>query len=240
MKLLWNVLMGFILINLLAAVGFVGWMYADGRINKARIDRVVDTFKLTIDQEKMQQAEADALEAQNKQYEAQQARLASTGEGLETLDERLGRRQQTDEITRSRMQFLNEQNQALRDEMARFKEDFAEREAELASDREAFEQWIQDEADKTKDENFLQVVSLYEKQPPKQTKQAFQALIVQGEMEQVVDYLAAMSSRKAAGVLSEFKTPTEVAVAAEMLERLRTRGQYDLLQPQASITQDQP
>ena len=240
MKMLWNVIVGFILINLLAAAGFVGWMYIDGRINRDRIETVVDTFKLTIDQEKMQQANADAVKADAIKQQQQQARLESTAKGPVTLDERLDNEQQMSEVAKARIQLLNEQNKALREEMDRFQSDFSTREAKLESDRAAFEKWIQDESNKTKDENFLQVVSLYEKQPPKQTKLAFQTLMGEGETGQVVDYLAAMSGRKAAAVLTEFKAPAEVAQAAQLLEQLRMRGRYDLPLPQAQLAQEKP
>ncbi len=238
MKVLWNVFVGFVLINLLAAAGFVGWMYADGRINRERIDKVVETFSMTIEAEESELADVEAKEAENQKLKEQQARLESTAKGPVTLGERLDTRQQADETFLANIQLINDQNRALRDEITRFKEDFTQREAKLAEERAAFEKWVQDQADKTKDENFLQVVSLYEKQPPKQTKQAFQSLMQQGETSRVVDYLAAMSSRKAAAVLEQFKTPEEVPQAANLLEQLRTRGQYNLQQPQASLPQD--
>jgi len=126
----------------------------------------------------------------------------------------------------AKLQLTMDQNQALRDEMVRFKEDMVRRESDLEKQRGDFEQWVQAEADRAKDENFLQVVSLYEKQPPKQAKEAFQSLLTQGEVDQVVEYLAAMSSRKAAAVLGEFKAPAEVTQKADLLERLRKRGEY--------------
>jgi hypothetical protein len=49
----------------------------------------------------------------------------------------------------------------------------------------------------------------------------------QGETDQVVEYLAAMSSRKAGAVLAQFKAPNEVPQAALLLEKLRLRGDYN-------------
>ncbi len=238
MKLIWNVIIGFILINLLAVVVFVAWMYSDGRINKERIDKVVDTFRMTIAEEEAQNAEAEVLAEQAQKQLEQQARLESTANGPVTLRQRLDREQQTDEMALAKLQLFNDQNKALRDEMARFQADYNKRSAALEAERAAFEKWVKDYADQTKDENFLQVVSLYEKQPPKLTKQAFQTLMQSGQEDQVVEYLAAMSSRKASTVLSEFKTPAEVMQAASLLEKLRTRGEYTMDQ-QNTTTEDQ-
>lgn len=226
MKMIWNVFVGFVLLNLLAAAGFVGWMYMDGRVNQERIDQVKDIFSLRIDEEQAQEELNLQLEEENQKKNEQMARLESTGKGPLSVNTRLDQQKQADERALAKLQLFNDQNKALREEMARFKEDHAQRVAQLQKERDAFEQWVEDYAAKTKDENFQQVVGLYEKQAPKQTKEAFQTLMQSGEIDQVVDYLAAMSSRKAGAVLGQFKTPAEIAEATRLLEMLRTRGEY--------------
>jgi flagellar motility protein MotE (MotC chaperone) len=218
MKLLWHVFVGFVLINLLLAAGFVGWLYADGRINKERVDRVVEMFSLTVDQEQALAAEAQLAEEEAQRALQQNARLESTGNGPKTLSDQLQERTEATDVRLAKIQMLNDQNRALRDEMTRFKEDHTRRVEELERERADFEQWIKDQAEKTQDENFQQVVSLY---------QTFQTLMQQGETDQVVEYLAAMSSRKAGAVLAQFKAPNEVPQAALLLEKLRLRGDYN-------------
>lgn len=238
MKMLWNVIAAFVVINLLAAAGYVGWMYTQDRINEDRIDKAVDIFSLTFEEEAAQKAEVQAATEKNQKLKQQLAYREKTAEGPVPMSERLAEEVQADESALARLQFFNDQNKALREEMARFKEEHAQRVAELEKEREAFEAWVKQRAEQTKDENFLQVVSLYEKQSPKQTKQAFQTLMQNGETEQVVEYLAAMSSRKAGAVLGQFKSPADIAQAASLLEKLRTRGEYTM-DPQASPLQDQ-
>jgi len=228
-RLVWHVFIGLVLVNLLAAGGFVGWMYLDGRINRERIEKVVETFKLTIDQEKALLAQAEQIEEENRKMLEQQVRLESIADGPQTLKQRLEQETKAKEIALERLKFYNQQNEALREEMARFQREYDRRLAELDQQRAEFEQWVKQQEEETRDENFQQVVALYQTQPAKQTKQAFQALIQQGKIEQVVSYLAAMSSRKAGQVLAQFKTPAEVTQAAELLERLRLRGHYTLL-----------
>ena len=228
MKTAWNLFVGFVLINLLLAAGFVGWMYMDGRIDKDRLQRVRDTFSLTLEEEAKQEAENLRLTEQTQKARDQLARLESVADGPTTMQDRLTRGQQADDVALSNIEFINAQNKALLEEMARFKADHTQRVEQLDKERKAFEQWVKTQAQQTEDANFKQVVALYETQPAKQTKQAFQTLMQQGQTGQVVEYLAAMSNRKAGKVLSQFKTPQEAAQAADLLEMLRTRGEYTL------------
>jgi flagellar motility protein MotE (MotC chaperone) len=237
-KILWNAFAAFVLFNLLVVAGFVGFKYSQGYIDKDRIQQAGDVFSLTIDEEAAVEAEVQKLAEQTQQELEQQARLESTGEGSITTRDRLDREKQADEVAHAKLQFFNDQHKALREEMARFKDDHAQRVAQLDKERKAFEDWVQQRAEQTEDANFQQVVSLYEKQPAKQTKQAFQTLMQSGETDQVVEYLAAMSSRKAGQVLAQFKSPVEVAQAADLLEKLRTRGEYTM-DPQTSPSGNQ-
>lgn len=226
MKLIWNLIVAFIIFNLLLAAGYVGWLYNTDYINGDRIDKAREVFSLTIAEEAAQAEEIRLKEEEATQARDQLARLESTGQGPTTLRDELDKATRADQSAIERINLFNQQNEALREEMARFMEDHNRRVAELEAERAAFEKWIQDRAEQTKDENFLQVVSLYEAQAPKQTKQAFQTLMALGETDQVVEYLAAMDPRKAGKVLAQFKTPEEVPQAASLLEKLRLRGEY--------------
>ncbi len=228
MKLIWNVIVAFIIFNLLLAAGYVGWLYNTGYINGDRIDLVREVFSLTVAEEEAMEEEARLLEEKAKQDRDQLARLESTGQGPTTLRDELDKATRADQTAIERINLFNQQNQALREEMARFQADHNRRVAELDAERAAFEKWIKDRAEQTEDENFLQVVSLYETQAPKQTKQAFQTLMALGDTDQVVEYLAAMSPRKAGKVLAQFKAPEEVPQAASLLEKLRQRGEYTI------------
>lgn len=219
------------MLNLLAAAGFIGWMHMDGRINDERLKQVVDMFRLTIEQEAELEAQAARQTEEAQRKLEQLARLQSVGEGPTTLREELDKKQRADESALIKIDLFNAQNKALREEMERFKSDHTRRVAQLKAEREAFEQSVQQRAEQTEDANFRQVVVLYQTQPAKLTKQAFQSLIRQGQTDQVVEYLAAMSNRKAGKVLSQFKTPEEIEQAAGLLEKLRTRGEYTINEP---------
>ncbi len=226
--MIWYFFVGSMILNLLLAAGYVGYKYSGGYINMERINAAMDTFELTLDEEAAQAEEMLVLKEKSKQVRDQLARLESTGKGPTTLREEFDKTTQADQTAIERINLFNDQNKALREEMARFKADHNRRVAELEKERAAFEKWIQDRADQTSDENFQQVVKLYETQSPKQTKQAFQTLMSLGKIDQVVEYLASMSNRKAGKVLAQFKAPEEVPQATELLEKLRKRGEYTL------------
>ena len=56
----------------------------------------------------------------------------------------------------------------------------------------------------------------------------FQQLIQQNQTDQVVDYLDAMQVRKAAKVLGQFQSPSEITQATMLLQKLRLRGSHPL------------
>jgi hypothetical protein len=234
-KLIWYFFVGSMILNLLLAAGYVGYKYSGGYINTERIQRAMDTFELTIEEEAAQAEEVQLLEEKHKKDRDQVARLESTGKGSRTINDELRKTTQADQTALERINLFNDQNKALRDEMTRFKLDHDRRVAKLQKQRADFEKWIKDRAAQTSDENFQQVVRLYETQSPKQTKQAFQTLMSRGEIDQVVEYLAAMSSRKAGKVLGQFKAPEEVPQATELLEKLRRRGEYTLGQQTPTV-----
>jgi len=48
MRSFWTVISVVLLINVLALAGFGVWLYADGRIDEDRLERVVDMFSMKV------------------------------------------------------------------------------------------------------------------------------------------------------------------------------------------------
>jgi hypothetical protein len=94
----------------------------------------------------------------------------------------------------------------------------------LQQQRAAWQKDMADSAQRKGEAQFMQVVKQFEQIPPKQAKKMLETLVTQKDIDQAVAYLAAMNPRAASKVLREFKTDSEVALATELLERLRTRG----------------
>src|SRR5690606_17816900 len=99
---------------------------------------------------------------------------------------------------------------------------------ELRREREAFDALRARIAELEGSEQFEKAVALYQQIKPKQAQELLQTLIDQGQMEQAVSYLNAMQVRTASRIIAEFDDP---ALAATLLERVRTRGLEVAAQP---------
>jgi hypothetical protein len=223
-RAVWTVITLLLLINALLMAGAAGWLYRSGRLDQERIDRIREMLSITIQQEKEQEMQAQALEEQSRQQALEIARLESVSDGPITLADRLHSEQLGDELAVQRIERLRRDISDMRRQLRLAKDLLAKQHAELSTQREAFEQAVERQTKLKRDEDFQQTVQMYQKVKPKQAKGMFQELLSQGKAEQVVDYLSAMQLRKAAAVLKEFKKPDEIVQATDLLQRLRERG----------------
>ncbi|MEX0655196.1 MAG: hypothetical protein WD534_13170 [Phycisphaeraceae bacterium] len=213
-----------LVVHLLAAVGFVGWLYQSDRLDRDRVQRVVALFELTITEEQRQQAEADRLAQETRRQAEQIARMEAVADGPRTLQDRLAMERQSDEVAQQRLERLQRETEDLRRQITRAQTQIAREREELQAQRETFEAALEREQEQREDEDFQQTVQMYEQLRPRQVKQMFQQLMADGETDQVVDYLAAMQLRQAGRVVQEFKEEDEIPAATELLEQLRRRG----------------
>ncbi|MCC6681701.1 MAG: hypothetical protein IT445_12440 [Phycisphaeraceae bacterium] len=228
MKALWNAFLIVLFLHLATAVGFAGWLYSSGRLSKERLNAVVEMFKPTLEQEQalLEQQQAEAIE-QQKQLETSQ-RLEAAKQGPLTPQERLTMLQESDERAQLRIDRLDRARQDIQGQIERAQNMLAQENQKLEAARTEFQQFINQRTEQLRDADFQKAVAMLEQQQPKQAKAMLQTLLVAGEQEKVVDYLAAMQERKAAKVLGEFKSADEVAQAAVLVEALRQRGVFDL------------
>jgi hypothetical protein len=224
MKPFFTAILALIALHILAAVGFVGWLYLDGRLDRARLASIVDTFSLTIEEQRRREAEAQVLAAEARQKAEDARRLEQVAEGPKTLQQRLAEEQEADEVALLRLERLKRETEDLRRQNEIFKQMLAEQQTGLDTAREQFEQTLAAAEAQQQDENFRQTVTMYEQLKPKQAKQIFEQLMQAGRTEEVVDYLAAMQSRKAGAILREFKAGEDVTRATQLLDALRSRG----------------
>ena len=229
MKSIAAAIVAVIMINLLALAAGVGWLWSSGRLNQERINRVADIFSITIEQEQQQLDEVAQQVEEERQRIEDAKRLEKAAEGPVTLQDRLADDQQTNELAMHRLERLQRETEDLRQQIERAKGLIARQKAELETKRVDFEQYIEEKTRTMRDQHFIQTVQMYEQLKPKQAKQMFQQLMVDGQTDKVVDYLAAMQLRKASKILGEFKESNEVAQAKSLLELLRNRGVQPLV-----------
>jgi hypothetical protein len=232
MRSLWQAISILAVLHLLLLIAVAGWLYGTERINRQRLERLRDVFALTIEQEKEKKA-AEEAEAQKAAEEAE--RLARhAGLGPQSTAQRLAQTQIRDELMLRQMERTVAEINDLRNSLKLAQDRMEKEKAELLAARREVEQRLAELQGRFDDEGFQKNIDLFERLPGKQVKEIFLDLAAKGQADQVVAYLQAMQPRKAAGVLKEFKTEQEVALAVELTERLRAQGS-DLLDDDGNV-----
>lgn len=224
LRSLWLMIATLLVLNALLLIGGGLWLWSSGRLNKYRVQRLVELFKPTVAQEKQAELEAQAKAKEEAEKQSQARWLEQVAEGPATLTERLKVDEQVREVATQRAERLSREIADLRRRLESDTQLLSKQRAEIDQKRKELDDLMQREQKLRADEDFQQTVAMYEKLPARQAKQMLQNLLQQNKKSQVVEYLAAMQQRKAAGVLKEFKSPQEVAQASELLQMLRMRG----------------
>lgn len=220
MRNIWIIISTLAIANLLAFAGFAGWLKATDRLSGERLEQIRMMFASTVHEEAAQKAEA-ALQAAAEQaaqdlakrnatppLTAEQKMAAAAQESdVATLEDRRIQRDTTNLINT-----LVKERQQLEAERAEFR-------AQVAEFNEMRERIATEEGS----EQFEKAVILYQSLKAEQARAMMGALIAQGQTEQVVSYLNALPPRNASKILAEFEGD-DPALAADLLERLRTRG----------------
>lgn len=233
MKAFWNALAIVLVINMLLVLGGIGYLRMTGRLNADRVRAVAAVFRTTIEEEQareLQAAEESAIRAERERRQFHQQKVA---DGPVSTREQIGRDQEAEELALLQVQRLREEIRALQRQLETARRALAAQKADQEAKAAAWEASIADELARRENEDFQKTILLYQQVKPRQAKDMFLQLIAEGRRSQVVEYLAAMQSRKAAAVLKEFKTPEELAVASDLLEQLRQRG-AEMLDPATS------
>lgn len=223
MKSIWTILSVVALANVLALAGLVLWLKQSDRLDADRMREVRQLFSETIAARKARQAaEAEAqLQAQAQRAEQEKfertpatAEKRMTGEivAADTAEERLDRSRR--EIEDLKAGLIRQQ-----DALERSRK-------ELAAERAAFES-MREEVKKTEGSaQFKRTIGVLEGLKPDAAFSLLRTILdeqpEQGR-EQVVAYLNAMQERQRNKVFAEI-VQADPVLAADLLERLRTRG----------------
>jgi len=220
MKLLKSIVggVGVVAVLNLAGVGaLAAWLVASDRLDEVRLREVRALFSETIrarDARLAEEAAAAAAPAPGPEPEVRPVTFERTlelvGQGAQMIEQR--------------REELEKQGSQLRAALARERAALdAEREA-FEARKLAFEAMIDRLRAIEGDEQFRKSLSLLEGVKADQAKAAVMELLAQGKREEVISYLDAMEERKRTKLFSEFISDGQEALAAELLEELRTRG----------------
>ncbi|MEM8781670.1 MAG: hypothetical protein AAGE65_02345 [Planctomycetota bacterium] len=224
MRTIASVIVLLVAIHLLGvAAGFV-WLSATNRLDRDRLEKIVDVFRLPVEQEAALIAERERNEAEALAVQQQLIRMEDVADGPQSLEDRLARKLEGDDFAMHRLARMQEESTAIEQRLA---QDRAFVEAELrrlAEERRQFEAQREQHATKMQQDDFRRAVKTLEQLRGRQAKEMLQVLLERDQQDLVVDYLAAMNLRKSAGILKEFKGANEAAQAMEIVEALRQRG----------------
>lgn len=247
MKKLWTLICILSLANLMAIGGLVGWLVSSGRLDAARLRAVKELLGETIaDQQAREEAEAAEAESQSQGA----ATDADRGVALSSA-ELLSVRLEMSEIDRQRSQMLQRQTQDLRHGLLREIETFERDRNQFLAERQAFEAENRRIAEIDGGQQFRKAVKTLEGLKATDASALLLALISGGPaktpeltgvsaasapaapqelredgMVRAVAYLNALPDRTRVKIIEEI-AKDQPRLAAELLERIRTRGMLD-------------
>ncbi|MBX3317318.1 MAG: hypothetical protein KF902_10710 [Phycisphaeraceae bacterium] len=226
MRTIWNALSVMAIANLIALVSIVAWLVVGGRVDRDRVQRVREAFVETVAEERLrlEQEEAERQAAERAAIEEARKKEGSPVPFADAMDMRIQRN--ADEEQRL---------ERLRKEISLLQAAIAREQRKIDSDLEALEARekafgaMREQIRLTEgNKQFRKAVSVLESLDAADAMAAMAEMLRSGDPEQVVAYLNAMQDRKRAAVLTEFIAAGQQQVAAELLERLRTRGSEPL------------
>ena len=239
MKTLAAVVVLVVAAHLLALTGGVVWLAASGRLSAERLTEAADLFRPTLAEAARAREEAAQLEGETLRTQRDLTRLASVSDGPQPLEERLAERLAGEQLVLHRLERMREEGGAIGERMAQDRAWVDAQLAEVARREAAVSALLEEERARREDEGFQQAVRTFTALPAKQAKLVAQALLQEGKDDELVAYLEAMPLRNRAALLKAFKTPAEAAVAAGLVERLRTGGN-DRLEQAAALADAGP
>lgn len=220
MKRLWMIVSTLAIANVLAIAGFLGWLHMTDRLSRARFESVRQMLKVTVTQEQQTAAEAEAAAQQAEAEAKDHAKAEAPPENAaEVIAEKQRQAEKELQLVLRKQQELESLRSFLLKQLA----DLETRETKLAAEVKAFHADRERLAEVEGAAQFKAALTTLEAQKPRDAKLVLQALIGASQTEQVVSYLAKMDPDKRAKVIAEF-VKDEPAVAADLLERIRTRG----------------
>ncbi len=221
MKSLMKLITVLAIANLLAVAGFVGWLFASGRVNGDRLARIRDIFRPSIQEEIRLATEASQREESATRLAEDNARLRELP--ISSSEQIVAASRFTDRATLA-MRALEEQQSRLQGDLLTREAAIKEREDALQRRQQEWERSIADDKVRQTDEQFRKAVRLLESAPPKQGREWILELVRAGKIDTAVSYFDAMNPAKSAALLKAFKGEGESKVATDLLERLRMLG----------------
>ena len=253
MRTLWTIISVLAVANLIALAGFVGWLRNTDRLNLERVREARVMFSKTLAQEQAD-AEAQAKAQEAERVKAEQEKQAS--KPPLTAAEKLSARMEATELDRQRIERLKREVSDLKQQLAVERRLLNDEWASLKAQQQAFDDAIAAANAASTDAQFQKTLKVLSSQKPQQAVLLIKQMLAddqpppaefasvplangaaqpgaadlpagptEAQMNTVVAYLDAMNDKTRSKII-EALTKTDPRLAAELLERLRLRGEF--------------
>ncbi len=216
----WLVVSTIAVANLLAILGFVGWLVSSDRLTLDRLEEIRAMVEPTVAEE------LEAERAAEAEAEAERARLEESGNlGAVPISasDRLNILREADEVSRQRFERMERETRDLQRQLQAELDAIAAERAAFEEMRDEFETRRAEIAELEQSKQFKRALQLYESSKSDVAANMFQSLIAEGNEDDVVSYLNAMKPMAAKKIIEEFEQ-RDPALAARLLEGVRTYG----------------
>ncbi len=220
MKALFTAVSVLAILHLIAVLGFVGWFVGTGRVD----DRRLSALSSMVAESTAARDAREADEAAAAEAEALAGRAAEADIPL-TAEQQIDRKLTLSEADRQVVQRMRREVEDLRRALAAERDLLDEQRRAFIAERDAFNRERDRIVATEGDQQFQQVLATLKTMKPDLAHELLSTTIVQepdGERIAVA-YLDNLPPRNRAKIIDEFNTE-DPALAARLLERLRTRG----------------
>lgn len=229
MRTIWTALTVLALANLMALAGFIGWLRLSDRVDMPRVREVRKLFAETLTEQHAREAAAKAAEEAAAVAAAEKARNETEPVPAADL---LKIRLEAGEADRERLARWRREVEDLKATLQRDLDRLDAARKALADEQASFDARKQEIARLEGDGMFKKALATYEGLKPAVAAEmmlnllrpdAATGVVNQAGADQTVAYLNAMEDRTRTKIITEFQKK-DSALAAELLERLRTRA----------------
>lgn len=229
MKTIWNILSVLAVANMLAILGFVGWLASSQRLSMDRVRGIREVLveTLPVEAERKKEEEKKAEEAKV----ATEAAVKAARPPM-TAAEKVATRIEATELDMQRYKKLQSDIEAIQTSLRAQQEQLAADRRALDEDRKRFEKLKADTAERELSAQFKKTLAAFEAMEVKAAVATLKEILSPmgaktAESQQLaVGYLNAMSASKRNDILGNLGK-TEPNLAAELLEALRKFGVPD-------------
>ena len=206
-------------LNLLALLGGAGWMFASGRVSKARVMELAGMFSEPVMVEEMRvKAEQAVIE---KELAAQEKPIPALALNA---DERNKMRVEMTQVDRQRFDRTKREVQSLQIALRKERMAVVDERTLLEEEKRDFLAMRERLAELEGTAQFKKSLDTLSGMSPKDSTKIILSMLSNAKKEEVIAYLSEMDSRVRASIMTQIVKSGDDQLAADLLESLRVYG----------------